>query len=450
MLSPLKHAWRNLRLLIRARDNVLEAWTPKDFVREIIPVACLGRWMYVINAPAGVQQVMVTNGKNYPKSPISRQTLKPLLGNGLFVSEGELWQRQRKISSPVGHANRLQAYADVVIREGQAMLAEWRQREPGTELDISEAFTVLTADVICQLMFSYKLGDKVHVLGKAFQEYSATHGRMHLAELLGLPDWLPRPGMLRGRRAVKKFDEVIHAIIAASRDADGHIPDNLIQILVAYRDENGRPMDPRLIRDEVASIFLAGHETTALTVSWAFYLLELHPDVEHRLHAELDRVLGGRPPAFADVPALVFTRAIIDETLRLYPPVHVFSRQAVAADEICGQKIPAGSYITISSWVLHRHKLLWEDPDAFKPDRFLPENSDKIIPFSYIPFGAGSRVCLGKHLGLLESVLLLAMTAQSYRLRVREAFVVKPVGRMTLRPQGGLPMRITPRQPSAP
>ncbi len=447
MLSTLKHAWNNLRLLMSARDNVLEAWTPKDFVREIVPVNCLGRWMFVINVPAGVQQVMVTNGKNYPKSPISRQTLKPLLGNGLFVSEGELWQRQRKISSPVGHSNRLAGYADTVIREGQAMLADWRRRPADSEIDVSEAFTILTADVICQLMFSYRLGDKVHTLYDSFQEYTATHGRMHLAELLGLPDWLPRPGMLKGRRAVKKFDSVIHDIIAASRDANGDIPDNLIQMLVAYRDENGKPMPPSLIRDEVASIFLAGHETTALTVGWAFYLLELHPDIEARLHAELDRVLGGRTPTFADVPSLVFTRAIIDETLRLYPPVHVFSKQAVAADEICGQKIPVGSYITISSWVLHRHKLLWEDPDAFKPDRFLPENSDKIIPFSYIPFGAGARVCLGKHLGLLESVLLLAMIAQSFKLRVREGFVVKPVGRMTLRPQGGLPMRITPRQP---
>ena len=326
------------------------------------------------------------------------------------------------------------------------MLDGWRRRDAPFETDIAEDFTILTADIICQLMFGYKLGDRVHTLYDAFQEYSATHGRMHLAELLGLPDWLPRPGMLKGRRAVKKFDGVIHDIIDASREPDGHIPENLIQMLVAYRDENGNPMPPDLIRDEVASIFLAGHETTALTLCWAFYLLERHHDIETRLHEELDRVLGGRTPTFADVPALVFTRAIVDETLRLYPPVHVFSRQAIAADDVCGQKIPAGSYITISSWVLHRHTLYWDEPDTFRPDRFLPVNSEKIIPFSYIPFGAGTRVCLGKHLGLLESVLLLAMIAQSFRLRVRAGFTVEPVGRMTLRPRDGMPMRITPRQ----
>jgi len=450
MLTRLKRTWSDLRHLMRARDNVLDAWPPSHYQRTFIPVHCLNRWMFIINDPAGVQQVMATNGRNYPKSRVNRQTLKPLLGNGLFVSEGELWQRQRKISSPVGHANRLAGYANVILESGQGMLANWRRRDAVFETDIAEDFTVLTADVICQLMFSYKLGDQVHTLYEAFQEYTATHGRMHLAELLGLPDWLPRPGMLKGRRAVKKFDGVIHDIIAASRESDGHIPDNLIQMLVAYRDENGKPMPPDLIRDEVASIFLAGHETTALTLSWAFYLLEKHPDIEARLHAELDRVLAGRAPTFADVPALVFTRAIIDETLRLYPPVHVFSRQAITADEVCGQKVPAGSYITISSWVLHRHTLYWEEPDAFKPDRFLPENSSKIIPFSYIPFGAGSRVCLGKHLGLLESVLLLAMIAQSFKLRVREGFVVEPVGRMTLRPRDGMPMRIIPREPSIP
>ena len=447
MWSRLKNTWSDIRHLVRARDNILDAWPPSHFTREIITVNCLGRWMFVINNPAGVQQVMVTNGKNYPKSPLSRQTLQPLIGNGLFTSEGELWQRQRKISSPVGHGNRLAGYATTICEAGQGMLAGWRRRETGFEVDVVENFTVLTADIICQLMFSYKLGARVDTLYEAFQEYHATHGRMHLAEILGLPDWLPRPGMLKSRRAVKKFDGVLYDIIAASRDANGDIPDNFIQMLIAYRDENGRPMDPRLIRDELASIFLAGHESTALTLSWAFYLLERHPAIETRLHEEIDRVLGGRAPTFADVPALVFTRAIIDETLRLYPPVHVFSRQAVAADEINGLKIPAGSYITISSWVLHRHTLLWDEPDAFKPDRFLPENSDKIIPFSYIPFGAGSRVCLGKHLGLLESVLLLAMIAQSFRLRVREGFVVEPVGRMTLRPRDGMPMRIIPRQP---
>ena len=204
-------------------------------------------------------------------------------------------------------------------------------------------------------------------------------------------------------------------------------------------------MDPGLVRDEMASIFLAGHETTAITLGWAFYLLERHPEVEARVHAELDQVLGGRTPTFEDMPSLVFTRAVIDETLRLYPPVHVFTRQAIGPDEISGHKIPAGAFVTISSWVLHRHTLWWDEPEAFKPERFLPGNAQKINPFAYIPFGAGARICLGKHLGLLESTLLLAQIAQSFRLRVRPGHTVEPLGRMTLRPRGGLPMRIARR-----
>lgn len=444
-MSSFKRTWDDFLQVLKARDNVLLAWPKPHFSRKMVRVNCLIKSMFVINYPAGVQHVMVTNGKNYPKSRINRQTLKPLLGNGLFVSEGELWQRQRKISSPVGHSNRLAGYANTIIESGQTMLADWRRRPAETEVDVAEEFTLLTAEIICQLMFSYRLGDKVHTLYEAFQEYQASHGRMHLADIFGLPNWIPRPGRSAGRRAVTKFDGVLYDIIAASRAADGTLPDNLIQMLVSYRDEQGNPMPPELIRDEVASIFLAGHETTALTLSWAFYLLERHPEIERRLHEELDRVLDGRAPAFADVPALVFTRAIIDETLRLYPPVHVYSRQAIADDVIGEEKIPAGSYITISTWVLHRHTALWTEPNAFKPERFLPENSEKIIPFSYIPFGAGSRVCLGKHLGLLESVLLLAMIAQSFRPRLRAGYVVEPVGRMTLRPRDGMPMRLVPR-----
>ena len=204
-------------------------------------------------------------------------------------------------------------------------------------------------------------------------------------------------------------------------------------------------MDPGLVRDEMASIFLAGHETTAITLGWALWLLEKHPEVEAKLHAELDQVLGGRAPAFEDVPKLAYTRAVIDETLRLYPPVHAFTRQALGDDEIGGRKIPAGSFVTISSWVLHRHTLWWDEPEVFKPERFLPGAAQKIEQRAYIPFGAGGRICLGKHLGLLESTLLLAMITREFRLRLRPGHPVEPLARMTLRPRHGLPMRITRR-----
>lgn len=428
-----------------ARKNMLAAWPKSYYRRELIVENCFGRRLFIVNNPAAVLWVMVTNSKNYRKSPANSQTLKPLLGNGLFVSEGELWTRQRHVANPSTATQRLGGYARTIVKTGQEMLEDWKSRGPSFEADVTEPFTLVAAEIISRIMFNYPLGEKGLVLFQAFKDYQASHGRVHVMEFLSLPAWLPRPGRRKGRRAVEKFDSVLLEIIRTGRERGPQEIDDLLQMLISFRDDEGNPMDPALVRDEVASIFLAGHETTALTLTWAFYLLDRHPDAETRLHEELERVLGGRAPAFEDVGNLVFTRAIIEETLRLYPPVHVFSRQAVGADEIGGQRVPPGSFILISSWLLHRHKLYWENPEAFNPDRFLAANAQKIERYAYIPFGAGPRICLGKHLGLLEAVLMLAMVAQSFRMRVREGYRAEPVARMTLRPSEGMPMRIERR-----
>lgn len=390
---------------------------------------------------------MATNGKNYQKSAANTQTLKPLLGNGLFVSEGELWARQRRIASPFTHKNRFPVYSEIIIEEGKRSLDQWSRLAAGAELDVTESFTLLTAEIISRIMFGFRLGEKrVQELFEAFKEYQASHGRGHILELCGVPTWFPRLSMLRGRRAVRRFDRVLMEILEFGKNSDDQPPpDNLLQMLLSYRDESGQPMPLDLVRDEMASIFLAGHETTAITLSWAFYLIEKHPAVEAALHEEIERVLMGREATFEDFPKLVYTRAVIDETLRLYPPVHVFVRQAIHADEIMGKHVPAGSVVIVASWLLHRHKLLWKEPKKFIPERFLPETKEKIHPFGYIPFGAGSRICLGKHLGIAEAVLLLAMTAQKFRLRLKPGHLVEPLGRMTLRPEYGMPMTFEPR-----
>jgi len=388
---------------------------------------------------------MVGRAERYRKSPSNDQTLRPLLGNGLFVSEGPLWLRQRRTVTPALHTSRLPGYAATIAEVGQAMLDGWRGRPAGFEVDVMEEFTLLTSEIISRIMFGYPLGDKVHELFAAFALYQQSHGRLHMAELLRLPAWIPRPGWLRGRRAVARFDRVILEIIEAGRKRNVTDFEEFLALLLSFRDEQGRPMDPTLVRDEVASIFLAGHETSAITLGWACWLLERHPAVEARVVEEARRVLGTRAPTLEDYPALIYTRAVLEETLRLYPPVHVYSRQAIADDEIAGTPIPKGTYVTISSWVLHRHKLYWENPDAFDPERFVPPRADKVERFAYLPFGAGPRVCLGKHLGLMEAVLLMAMIIRDWQPRLREGHPVEPLGRVTLRPRHGLPMRILPR-----
>jgi cytochrome P450 len=439
-----------LRALRLARDNMVAAWPVSFYRREFIAERILGRRIFIVNCPAGVQHVFVTNSKNYRKSPSNSATLTPVLGRGLFVSEGELWNRQRKVMSPAVAHSRLGDYARIVIAAGTESLDGWRAKGPAAfEVDVNDPFTLLTAEVISRIMFGYKLGAQGLTLYDAFKEYQASAGRVHVAELIGLPEWLPRPGKLRARLAVAKFDSVLLDIIATGRRRGVEAPDDLLNMLLSFRDEQGRPMATDLVRDEVASIFLAGHETTAITLSWAFYLLDRHPAVEARVHEEVDRVFGGRAPAYEDLAQLVYCRAVIDETLRLFPPVHVFSRQALADDEVCGHKVPKGSFVVVASWVLHRHKLFWQDPQEFRPERFLPENADKIDRFAYIPFGTGPRVCLGKHLGLLEATLLFAMTARGFKLRLKPGASVEPLGRMTLRPRWGMPMIVEPRVPAA-
>lgn len=445
MFKALRSNWKDFRQLLRARRNIVAVWPKWIYKRTFAKVRCLNRWMFILNEPAAVQQVMVTNAKNYRKSPNNTQILGPLLGQGLFVSEGELWTRQRRLSNPATHHSRLQGYSAIIAESAAEFLADWQQRGRHEE-DITHSFTILTAEIISRIMFGYRLGASGQTLYDAFVEYQSSHGRMHLIEFLGLPSWIPRPGQRRGRRAVEKFDRVLAEILAAGRAANGgETPENFLHLLLSWRDEQGQPMDPALVRDEMASIFLAGHETTAITLGWAFWLMEKHPEVEARVHEEIERVLGSRAPAFEDVPKLAYTRAVIDETLRLYPPVHAFTRVAIGPDVIGDHPIPAGSFITIASWVLHRHTLLWDEPEAFRPERFLPGAAREVQPYAYIPFGAGGRICLGKHLGLLESTLLLAVIAQSYRLRLRPGHPVEPVGRMTLRPSHGLPMVIEAR-----
>jgi cytochrome P450 len=328
-----------------------------------------------------------------------------------------------------------------MVKAGMETVRQLESESIGGEVDLTEIMTLLTSDIITRTMFGVELGERNELLYQSFQDYLASHGRIHISELIGLPAWIPRPGQVKGKAAVKLFDSVILSVIEQRRQSkDGH--EDLLEMLLEFRDKEGEPMDYTLLRDEVSSIYLAGHETTAITLTWAFYLLHKHPEIKHRLWDELESVLKGRHPNFDDVPKLALTRAVIDESLRLYPPVHVFSRQALGRDEVSGVPVPKGSFMTISSYVLHRHRLLWENPEAFDPDRFLPGRSESIKPFSYIPFGAGPRICMGKHFGLMEAVLLLALFAQRFDFQLKPGHPVEPLGRMTLRPHMGMPMRV--------
>jgi cytochrome P450 len=446
MFHRLREFCINLQYLNIARKNIVAAW-PKHFYRkEFIQLKVFTKHIFILNRPEDVQRVMVSNASNYRKSLANRQSLKPILGQGLFVSEGKLWERHRKLMSPATHRSRLAGYSKTMVEAALETAKSWNEKGDGVELDLAEEMTLLTSEIITRTMFGEELGERNFELYRAFQDYLASHGRAHISEMIGLPSWLPRPGQRKGHNAVRRFHGVIDSVIRQRMESKIE-HDDLLQMLLDFHDEQGEPMTDDLLRDEVASFYLAGHETTAITLTWAFWLLEKHPEVKQRLIGEIDSVLGLRIPKFEDVPKLVYARAVLDETLRMYPPVHVFSRQALADDEISGHFIPKGSFMTISSWVLHRHEMHWDQPEVFDPDRFLAGSGRKVKPFAYIPFGAGPRICLGKHFGLTELVLLFSFFTQKFDFSLRPGHRVQPLGRMTLRPSDGMPMMIKARAP---
>jgi cytochrome P450 len=322
----------------------------------------------------------------------------------------------------------------------------WAQQE-GTAIDVLSECAELTAEVLCRALFGRQLGKHyAHQIVEGFSHYQREIDQIDLMAMLGLPDWIPRYRNSGLRKSVKLMHAVLDEIIASCRASAGEGEQSVIaRLLDAKDEETGKPLSHEAIRNEVAVIFMAGHETTANSLAWTWYLLSQVPEVEAKFHAELDAVLGGRPPSFDDVAKLTYTRAIFEEALRLYPPVPLLPREALQDETYRGTKIPKGSLIFVVPWILHRHKHFWDRPDYFIPERFLGESADLISKFQYVPFSIGPRICAGMAFGLTEAILCLATIGQSLRLRLKPGTDVQPVCRLTLRPGDGLPMIVSKR-----
>jgi len=427
---------------LRLRRNALSAWSDDAYREEMIETRMLFRRMLVANCPAAVRHVLLDRAENYVKSFIARQLLKPL-GQGLLNSEGEVWRRQRRTMAPAFHPKRVETFAPLMVEATRERLRSWI---PGAQpLDLAEEMAELTLDIITRTMFSSDVRDRAGEIRRVIFDYQHVGGRPALFDLLGLPAWLPRLTAMRAAATSGRLDGIIFGIIEGRRKRGGP-PDDLLGLLLAARDEEtGQGMSDRELRDQVATIFTAGHETTANALVWTWYLLAMHPAVEAKFHAELAAVLGGREPGLADIPKLRYTRMMLDETLRLYPPAHTMSREAVADDEIAGHKVVAGTTVLVSPWLLHRHEKLWEHPRVFDPERMAPERAAARPRYAYIPFGGGPRICIGAGFAIQEAVLILATIAQRFVLRLVPGTPVEPVGLITLKPAGGLKMTASAR-----
>jgi cytochrome P450 len=439
-------ALQGLRL---ARRNFLAVWPEECFRYEMFTMPLLARKIYVCNSPDTVVKALIDNHEAFErKSPQMRHALQPLLGDGLFISDGATWRARRRIVAPIVHASHLPTFAPIMAEAASELAERWHDFAAPTPIDALAAMAHLTAEIICRTVFGRRLGvEHASEIVAAFSAYQRHIDQIDLIYLLGMPDWLPRYQPRSTRRDAKRIHAVLDRVIASARDQARGGDASMITLLLDAKDpETGKPLDATALRNEAATIFMAGHETTANSLAWTWYLLSQSPEVEARLHAELDSVLAGRVPGLADVPRLVYTRAVFDETIRLYPPVPFLARQASRSEQIRRWTIEPGSLVMVVPWLLQRHRNFWTQPDHFMPERFLPDNpAAKHAKHAYLPFSIGPRVCAGAAFGQTEAVLCLATLAQKARLRLVPGTVVEPVCRLTLRPGDRLPMIVEPR-----
>jgi cytochrome P450 len=332
-------------------------------------------------------------------------------------------------------------YAPIMTEVAQELLARWDALPDQSEAEVAAAMTHTTLHIISRAMFSSDSDDIVDVVERGVGQYQATV-RPGLLDLLHFPLWLTR--LLSPRRAVgtlNEFDQMVDRLISARSRQPENGPKDLLTRLIAARDSaTGGGMNAKEVRDQVVTIFMAGHETTAQALSWTWYLLSQHPSAEAKLHDELAKVLAGRMPSHEDLADLRYTRMVVEESMRLYPPAHTLAREAIAPDEVGGHYVPAHAEVLIVPWLLHRKPSLWERPDCFEPERFSPDQTSARPRFAYIPFGAGPRICIGAAFAMEEAMLVLGTIAQRYRLRLKPQHPVEPQGLITLRPRYGLRM----------
>jgi cytochrome P450 len=431
-----------------ARRNFLAVFDEMCFEYQFFSTRLLNRRLFVCNSPDTVAEAFIALHDSFQrKTPQMRHALAPLLGDGLFISDGDLWRRRRRIVAPIVHASRMRLFAPAMVEAAGEVAERWARLPPGTPVDALREMATLTAEIICRTIFGPRLGaEHATEIVAAFSAYQRQVGQIDLPYLLGLPDWLPRFQSPAVHRAARRIDRVLDDIIRRCEERLAGGEASMIAMLIEARDpETGDRLDRAALRNEAAVIFMAGHETTANSLAWTWFLLSQAPEVEARLHAELDHVLGDRLPSLDDVPRLLYTRAVFEEAIRLYPPVPLLGRQALREERIRNRTIPAGSLLVVIPWLLHRHRRLWREPDRFLPERFLPENAAGRERYSYIPFSVGPRVCAGQAFGLTEAILCLATLAQRARLRLAPGAAVAPVCRLTLRPGDSLPMLVEAR-----
>jgi cytochrome P450 len=393
----------------------------------------------MISSAELVHELLVERVDAFVKSAGLGKFGRPLLGNGLLTSEHEVHARQRKLLAPAFAHKRIAGYADTMARHADAAQSRWQD---GATLDLAEEMMKLTLAIVGRTLFDVDVSGDARVVGEALTE--AMQYMIDSVTSIPLPWSWPLPRNLRARRAVEELDQVVYRIIAERRAQPGDRGD-VMSMLLAARDDENTGMTDRQIRDEAMTLILAGHETTANAMAWTFHLLMQHPAVFDRVRAEVDSVLAGRLPTMEDLPKLPYSLSVLKESMRLYPPAYLMGRQAIREVELGGQSIKRGAIVFVNIYCMHRRASYFEAPDAFRPERFSPENEKTMVKGAYIPFGGGERICIGNHFAMMEAHLLLAVLASRVDFTLAREPHVVPEPLVTLRPKNGLAVRVRRR-----
>jgi cytochrome P450 len=394
--------------------------------------------VYFLNHPDLIASVLVTHSRDFIKGR-GLQVNERLFGKGLLTSEGDLWLRERRICKPAFHSDRVQRYGELMVDYAERMLARWR---PGESRDLYTDMRQLTLEIVVKALFNVEIGEWVRRVAAAAEPIMELNTRGRI--LVPLIRYLPTPLNLRYRRAVRGLERIVRTIIQ-QRAKNGEDSEDLLSMLLHARDEEGRPLSFRQVRDEVMTLLLAGHETTALALCWTFYLLASNPFVEEKLVREITGVLRQGPPRALDLGRLPYADKVVRESMRLYPPAFAIARVAVRDCQIGGYCVPRGASVVMSQWVMHRDPRFFENPEFFNPDRWSEEFTERLPRFAYFPFGGGPRVCIGSSFAMMEATLLVISILQRFHFSLVPGCEVTPVTSITLRPKNGVRVLLEPR-----
>ena len=425
--------------LAAMRESVIGTWGQRAYEEDILQGRFFGRSSFILNTPDAIRHVLVDNYENYTRTPTGFRVLRPILGEGLLISEGRAWKHQRRTLAPAFTPGAVTTLIPHMIAATDETIAKLRTAS-GAPVNLREAMQRMTLEIAGRTMFSFEMGRHGPMLRDFVMEYGARLARPHLLDLM-LPQGWPSPQDFARARFRKRWTSFVAMLMAERRAAgknEGAPPRDLFDLVAARDPVTGDAFTDQQLGDQVATMILAGHETTAAALFWSLYLLALDPASQDQLAAEVQAASA------PDLERLKFTRAVVDETMRLYPPAFLIARAAAGPDTVAGRPVKNKDVILIAPWLLHRHEKLWRDPNAFIPSRFMP-GAPPPDRFAYLPFGVGARVCIGAHFALVEATLALARIVGAFRIELLDQEPVIPVGVVTTQPDRSPMFRITPR-----